>query len=208
MKQAIPALALALLVLSPASSAQDTQASVVADDMAIDIEALVRRLAQDLGREFIIDPRARSVRGATTSEDIDYDSLLGLLRVNGLVAIETADQILITPEANSRSMPTPILQGDDSRVSDHSVVTRVIDIPVFQQPARQVASAEADATSPLAITNPSSAAQFVPILRPMMSQSAMLGAIPGTNQLVMVDRYDNVRRITAIIEEILDSLDD
>jgi type II secretory pathway component GspD/PulD (secretin) len=42
----------------------------------------------------------------------------------------------------------------------------------------------------------------------MLSQSAQLAAAPGTNKLVIVDRYDNVRRITAVIEELTKDLED
>lgn len=210
MKRLIPLYALAPLFIASAASGQEAVAPAGADDSGIDVESLIEQVAEDLGREFIIDPRARGVRGSTTNSDIDYESLLALLRVNDLVAIETADQILIIPEQISRSMPSPILQDDDSRVSDHTIVTRVIDIPEFPQRDRNLVarSEEPSTANPFTTLPPASAAQLVPVLRPMMPQSAMLGAITGTNQLVLVDRYDNVRRITAIIEEILEGLED
>jgi general secretion pathway protein D len=43
------------------------------------------------------------------------------------------------------------------------------------------------------------AAQLVPILRPLLPQSAHLAAHATTNQLIVVDRYANVRRITEIV---------
>ncbi|MGD8340900.1 MAG: hypothetical protein PVH89_08965 [Gammaproteobacteria bacterium] len=193
------------LLLTTAVTAQETDPAGNSENRGIDIETLVERLASEIDREFIIDPRAARVRGTTTGDEIDYESLLGLLRVNDLVAIETADQILIIPEANARSMPSPLLQEDDSRVSDHTIVTRVIAIPQFPQRNRPAESEQPGAPNPFA---PNSAAQLVPVLRPMMPQSAMLGAIAGTNQLVIVDRYDNVRRITGIIDEILEGLAD
>jgi general secretion pathway protein D len=83
-----------------------------------------------------------------------------------------------------RSEPSQILQEDDRRVSDHTIVTRVIAV---------------DRISP---------AQLVPILRPMMPQEAQLGAVSDTNSLIIIDRYDNVRRITQVIDEIIDQLPD
>ena len=73
-------------------------------------------------------------------------------------------------------------------MSDYEIVTRVIDTSGVKLAA--------DGTAP----GGSIAAALVPALRPMMPQSAQLSAIPGTNKLVLVDRYDNVRRITAAIE--------
>jgi general secretion pathway protein D len=50
------------------------------------------------------------------------------------------------------------------------------------------------------------ATQLIPILRPMMSQSAQLGAAQGSNGIIIVDRYDNVRRIARVIEEVENAL--
>lgn len=85
------------------------------------------------------------------------------------------------------------------------MVTRIIAIPPFgeQRPSNQSAEDQPDASA-----RQLSAPQLVPILRPMMSTSAQLGAVPGGSSLILVDRYDNVRRITAVIEEIIDQIDD
>ena len=42
---------------------------------------------------------------------------------------------------------------------------------------------------------------LVPLLRAMISMEGHLAATPG-NQLIVVDRYANVRRIAAIVEEL------
>jgi hypothetical protein len=42
----------------------------------------------------------------------------------------------------------------------------------------------------------------------MLSTAAQLAATPGTNQLIIVDYYDNVRRIAAIIDEIVAGLEE
>ena len=177
--------ALVLLVSSAAATAQETVSpSSPADDGSIPILALIEQVAEDMDREFIIDPRLQGIRGATTNEEADYESLLGVLRINGFIAVETADQILIMPVQDARSQPSRVLLEDDSRVSDHEIVTRIIEVP-----------------GGVATT-------LVPMLRPMMDQSAMLGAAPNANKLLIVDRYDNVRRITAIVEEFVDGIDD
>ena len=149
---------------------------------AVDIYALINRLAVELNREFILDPRLQGMRWSSTAgTDADYDSLLALLRTGGFAAIEVGDQIRIVPEVTARSEPSPVILADDPRISDHAIVTRVIAIP-----ATQLAAAE-----------------LVPVLRPLMSTAAGVAtAIPGTNTLIIVDRYDNVRRITAIVDEL------
>jgi general secretion pathway protein D len=148
----------------------------------VDIYAVINRLAVELDKEFILDPRMRGMEwNSTAGNDADYDSLLALLRTNGYAAIEVGDQIRIVPEVTARSEPSPVVQADDPGMSDHAIVTRVIAIPASQL----------------------SAAELVPVLRPLMSTAVgNATAVPGTNTLVIVDRYDNVRRITAIVDEL------
>jgi hypothetical protein len=159
---------------------------------ATDIYALILKLSRQMKKEFIYDaPFIRAVDNgflgdSTAGADADYDTLLAILATGNFTAYETADQVVIAPEGQARTLASRLLQEDDRRVPDNAYVTRVID----------VGSGPDD-------ENGVKAAQFVPILRPMMSQQAQLGAIQGTNKLVLVDRYDNVRRMTAVIRQIL-----
>jgi general secretion pathway protein D len=155
----------------------------------VDIFALIDRLAEEMDKEFIIDPRMRGISAMSTAgDDADYDTLLALLRSNGYAAIEVGEQIRIVPEATARTEPSQILNEDDSRVSDHAVVTRVIDVAGIEIAGEAPAAGGA-------------APMLVPVLRPLMStQIGNVTTIPGTTKIVIVDRYDNVRRITAIID--------
>jgi hypothetical protein len=145
-----------------------------------DFYALIDRLADEMGKEFIVSPyfSPSAIGWSTHSDDADFETLQGLLRAAQYTTIETADQVFILPDATSRAEPSMILNEDDRRVSDHTVVTRVIEVENVPT------------------------AQLIPILRPMMPQSAQLTAVQGTTSLVMVDHYDNVRRLTEIIKEI------
>jgi type II secretory pathway component GspD/PulD (secretin) len=44
---------------------------------------------------------------------------------------------------------------------------------------------------------------LVPVLRPMIGQNGHMAAT-NNNKLILVDHYDNIRRLTAIINEIVD----
>jgi general secretion pathway protein D len=201
MNRSAPLTLLAALLLSSTALAQPN-----VEPRMTNMDALIDRVAAEIGKEIVIDPRLPSeMRGYTTKEGADYNSFQALLRINGYVAIETSDQILVIPEQHSRTSPSRLLQQDDPNVSDHEIVTRVIRVPAL--PDRR---SEAEIQAQLA-SNPfagSLAPQLVPVLRPMLSQSAQLAAAPGANQLIIVDYYDNVRRITAVIEEIIENLED
>jgi type II secretory pathway component GspD/PulD (secretin) len=157
----------------------------------VDMFALIDRLADDMDKEFILDPRMGGLSGLSTAGDeADYETLLAVLRSNGFAAIEVGDQIRIVPDVTARTEPSPVIQQDDSRISDHAVVTRVIDI------------ADVKVSMPDGSTAGASA-QLVPVLRPLMSTAiGNIMLIPGSDKLIVVDRYDNVRRITAIVDEL------
>jgi len=145
-------------------------------DAEMDIETLLERVAAGTGRQFLVDPRVRArVFTVPAIENLDYATLLSILRMHGYLAVEIGGQINILPDAIARSLPLRLLQRDDRNVPDDEWVTRVITV------------------------RNGNAAQLVPILRPMMPQPAHLAAT-ADGKLVMVDTYANVRRITEVVE--------
>jgi general secretion pathway protein D len=145
-----------------------------------------------MDKEFIVDPRMIGVAGRSSTEtgDADYETLLAVLRTFGYVAIESDDQIRIVPEATARTEPSPVIEQDDSSISDHAVVTRVIDV------------SDLEITMPDGSTG-SAAMQLVPVLRPLMSTAiGNVMVVPGIDKIIVTDRYDNMRRITAIVDEL------
>jgi type II secretory pathway component GspD/PulD (secretin) len=188
-------------------------AQLNADPRLTNIFDLIEKLADEIDKEIIVDPfLPPELSVFTTADEPDYDSLLGALRLYGYAVFETADQILIIPEENMRTGPSRMLQEDDSRVSDHEVVTRVITLPLFPEsslPAQPTGAGDANPSTPgPAAASRASAVMLVPVLRPMMSTTAQLAGVMNGNSLVLVDRYDNVRRITAVVEALVDSFDD
>jgi len=144
-----------------------------------DIRSLIHQVANETGTRFVIDPRvnARVDFAGDSLETVDYETLLAILRVHGFAVVVVGSELTVIQEPNARVMPTRILQTDDPSVSDHEIVSRVI--PVGER-----------------------AEELVPILRPLIPQFGHLAAAAGS--LVIVDRYDNVRRITALTNEIIE----
>ncbi|HEX6996487.1 MAG TPA: hypothetical protein VF339_20320 [Gammaproteobacteria bacterium] len=183
---------------TPAPRAVPPQAQPLANverpEPNVALEDLVRRVAAETGRTFLIDPLApaRIYVGGTIGGTPSYGVLLSILREHGLMAVEVEGVVHIVLDANARSLPTRIVQTDDDSIPDDEIVTRVLTLPDDVQ-----------------------AAQLVPILRPMMPQNAHLTALPrispsseaqGTNKLVIVDHYANVRRITEVIRLLVGSV--
>jgi type II secretory pathway component GspD/PulD (secretin) len=189
--------------MPPAAASEPTDAGLVTGNRrappplpdnapTVDVFALIDRLSQEMNKEFILDPRMRGIVGySTAGEEADYDTLLAILRTNLYVAIEVGDEIRIVSEATARAEPSTVLTRDDDRISDHAVVTLVVDVSDLEliMPDGTPASA--------------GAAALVPVLRPLMSTAVgNITAVPGSTKVVIVDRFDNARRIRAIIDEL------
>jgi general secretion pathway protein D len=164
---------------APAPAAQEAPSEAPAAEAAsrrpesISIYALLARVAESTGKQFLVDPRVRAeVVNVPTLETPTYAQLLSILSIHGYIAVETGGNVQVVPDRDARQLATPLVQQDDPSVPDDEVVTRVI-------------------------TLSDRAPQLVPILRPMMPQWAHLAAMTP-NKLVITDRYANVRRITQV----------
>ena len=149
------------------------------------LEEFVRTIAGNANVEVLIDARvpAEIYVGGTPLRRPGYADLFSVLKLNGLAAAEVDGRLQIVPQNEARTLPTPIVQDDDADIPGDAWVTRVITVRNYP------------------------AASLVPILRPMLPQFAQFAARfdannPDGGSLVIVDRYSNVRRISAIIEQL------
>jgi type II secretory pathway component GspD/PulD (secretin) len=189
---------MASLVLCAAhASAQDAPAGAAAPPAGdgrpgVELADVIERVAAATGREFVLDPRLPpSVDlGGTSIAEVTYPLLLSILRVHGWFAHEDGGRTLLLPAVNARTTALRVLQQDDADVPDDQYVTRVIRVRGLASRA-----AAGDAAAPEHPAGP-----FVPVLRPLVTMEGHLSAIG--NHLIVVDRYDNVRRITTMIQEI------
>lgn len=152
----------------------------------VDLAELVQRVAEETGREFLIDPTRAATRiylGGTIEGTPSYPVLVSILRLHGLVVFETEGIVNIVPDGNARAVPTRIVQVDNDSIPDDEIVTRVLTLP-----------------------DDVSGAPLVPVLRPMMPATAHLTALQSGNKLVIVDTYANVRRMTEVIRSLVGSV--
>jgi general secretion pathway protein D len=147
-----------------------------------DITQIVQAVAAATGKSFILDPRVRAqvtmYSSAPMSPPAFYQAFLSILEVYGFIAVPAGNNIeKIVPDADARYHPSIDLPSQVSSTSDE-IVTQVI-----------------------AVKNVS-AAELVPILRPMIPQYGHLAAYPPSNILIISDRASNVHRMMAIIQRI------
>ncbi|MGH8295165.1 MAG: type II secretion system secretin GspD [Steroidobacteraceae bacterium] len=157
-------------------------ASITPNFKDADIRQIVQAVAAATGKSFILDPRVQGhvtmYSSAPLSPPAFYQAFLSILSVYGFIAVPAGNNIeKILPDADARQEPSVDLPSNVSPTSDE-IVTQVV-----------------------AVKNVS-AAELVPILRPMIPQYGHLAAYPQGNILIISDRASNVHRMIAIIHRI------
>jgi general secretion pathway protein D len=172
--------ALAVLIAAGIASAQQAQ-RITPNFKDADITQVAEAVAAATGKNFIIDPRVRAqvtmLSSTAMSPPAFYEAFLSILQVYGFIAVPAGDVVKILPDANARQFPAIDLPDRVSATSDE-IVTQVIDVHNV------------------------SAAQLVPMLRPMIAQYGHLAAYPASNILIISDHASNVNRMMRIIQRI------
>ncbi len=169
---------LLLLILLGASLsvwAQDKK-PVVLNLKGADIQAVITTVAEATGKNFIVDPRVKGKVTIVSAKPLDADQVyqvfLAMLEVHGYSAVPAGPVIKIVPDAEAKHSGTPPLGEGEE------VVTQVVEVKHV------------------------SAAQLVPILRPLVPPQGHLAAHAQTNTLIVADRASNVARLLRIVERI------
>jgi len=146
-----------------------------------DISALIKTVSDITGKNFVVDPRVKGKVTVISSHPMEKDEVyqvfLSILEVHGYSAVPTGSLVKIIPEVKAKQLSIP-LSPPDSNQPDDQMITRIVQVKNI------------------------SAAQLVPILRPLVPQQGHLAAYPSTNVLILSDRAGNVRRLVKIIRRI------
>ena len=179
---------LALLTLS-APIAQSAQAAAKAPDgvtlnfVNADIDGVVKAVSEMTGKNFVLDPRVKGtiniVSAKPVSKALAYEVFLSALRLQGYAAVEDGNIVKILPEGDAKLHRSPTLGPlDKARGNSDRIQTQVFALK-YQ-----------------------SAAQMVPILRPLIAPNNTVTASQNGNTLVITDYASNLRRLEKIIEAI------
>ncbi len=181
--------ALAALFALAAAGAADTQdaRTITPNYKDADLSQIIQAVSEVTGKNFIVDPRVNAkvtmLSSTPMSPQAFYQAFLSVLQVYGYVAIPSGNVIKIVPNIDARQFPSDDLPSKVSSTSDE-IVTQVI-------PVKNI-----------------SAAQLVPLLRPLIPQYGQLAAYPGGNMLIISDRASNVNRIMRIVARMDESGDE
>ena len=145
-----------------------------------DIRVFIDQVAAMTGKTFVVDQRVKGKVSVIAPESMNsatvYQVFLSVLSVNGFAAVPTGRVIKIVPDGNAKQDSIPL--DTSSKPSGDDMITRVIAI------------------------NNSSAAELVPVLRPMVPQAGHMAAVTGANVLGVTDHAENVSRLEQVIARI------
>ncbi|HWJ35460.1 MAG TPA: type II secretion system secretin GspD [Steroidobacteraceae bacterium] len=189
-------LAVLLVVMSFPAAAQSRQGAqlrpqdgptITPNYKDADLSQIIQAVSEVTGKNFIIDPRVNAkvtmLSATPMSPAAFYEAFLAVLQVYGYVAVPAGKVIKIIPNTDARQLPSIDLPTDVSTTSDE-IVTQIITMKNV------------------------SAAQLVPLLRPLIPQQGHLAAYPSGNMLIISDRASNVSRIMKIIQRMDESGDE
>lgn len=147
-----------------------------------EIEAVARTMATITGRNVVVDPRVKGQLTLVTERAVPpaaaFQQFLAALRLQGFTVVETAGLYKVVPEADAKLQggSVSVVQGSSgSAPSGGQIVTQIFKL------------------------NFESAANLVPVLRPLISPNNTINVNPGNNSLVITDYADNLQRLARII---------
>lgn len=156
------------------------QGDVLLNFQAADIQAVVKAVSQMTGRNFLLDPRVKGqitiISAKPVSRTAAYQIFLSALKAQGFTAVDGPGGVV-------KVLPTGEAKQNAHVAKDTPHGGEVI-------------------TTHVAVLQHISAAQMVPLLRPLMAPTSQLSAYDAANALILTDYADNIRRMLRIIERI------
>jgi general secretion pathway protein D len=148
-----------------------------------DIEGVVKAVSEITGKNFVLDPRVKGTVNIVSARPIPralvYDVFLSALRLQGYAAVEDRGVVKIIPEADAKlHQGRSVGPAERARASGDLIQTEVFTLRY------------------------ESAAQIMPILRPLIAPANTIALYPTSNTLVITDYAGNLQRIRRIIESI------
>jgi general secretion pathway protein D len=139
-------------------------------------------MATITGRNVVVDPRVKGTMTLISEKPLApnqaFQQFLAALRLQGFTVVEAAGLYKVIPEADAK------LQSGNVAVS---------------QGGRGGTPAGGQIVTQIFKLNFETAANLVPVLRPLISPNNTINVNPGNNSLVITDYADNVQRLSRII---------
>lgn len=141
-----------------------------------DIRAFIDQISQLSGQTFIVDPRVKGqvsvVSNATLSLSEVYQLFLSVMATHGFSVLTQGDVARVVPNAEAKA------EAGGGPSGGGQLETRVIQV------------------------QHTSAAELIPLIRPLVPQFGHLAAVSSANALIISDRSANIARIQDLVRQL------
>lgn len=171
----------AILSMTPlALHAQKQGEAITLNFVNAEIEAVARTMGVITGRNLVVDPRVKGTINLSSEKPQSplaaFNQFVTTLRLQGVVVVESQGIYKVVPEADAKLITNVVSAGGAPvKVGNNQIVTQIFNL------------------------NYDSAANLLPILRPLISPNNTINVNPGNNSLIITDYADNLQRIARII---------
>ncbi|UCD67677.1 MAG: type II secretion system secretin GspD [Betaproteobacteria bacterium] len=177
--QAVVVLVLSVLLVQSALAQENVRLNFV----NADLNAVVRAIGHYTGRTFVVDPRVKGSLDLVSEKPLSrsqaLSALTAALRLQGYAIVEVGGISRVVPEADAKFQGGSVDTSEVPRsVRGDQVITQVFRLRY------------------------ESAANVLPVIRPLVPPNNPVIAYAGSNALVVTDYADNLRRIEKIIKAI------
>uniref|UniRef100_UPI00406C4D3B type II secretion system secretin GspD n=1 Tax=Rhodoferax sp. GW822-FHT02A01 TaxID=3141537 RepID=UPI00406C4D3B len=165
---------------TPAADVPAKGAPVTLNFVNAEIESVARAMSSMTGRQVVLDPRVKGTINLSSDKPVSpaaaYNQFLAALRLQGFTVVESAGLDKVVPEADAK-LQSGAVNADASgkNALGNQIVTQIFKL------------------------NFESAANLLPVLRPLISPNNVINVNPGNNSLIITDYADNLQRIARII---------
>jgi general secretion pathway protein D len=170
-----------LLSLAPLSlHAQKQGEAITLNFVNAEIDAVARTIGVITGRNMVVDPRVKGTMNLSSEKAISpaaaYNQFVTALRLQSVVVVESQGIFKVVPEADAKLQTSVVSAGGvNPNAGSNQIVTQIFNL------------------------NYDSAANLLPVLRPLISPNNTINVNPGNNSLIITDYADNLQRIAKII---------
>jgi general secretion pathway protein D len=144
-----------------------------------DVDAVVAAFARLLNRNIVVDQRVRGKMTLEAPQAMSRQQALTLLQValrgQGFAMVEVGGLMRVVPEAEAKLLGVGVRGETAAPASGEQVITQVFRL------------------------THESAANLVPVLRPLIAPNNTIAAYAGNNSLVVTDYASNLARVASII---------
>jgi general secretion pathway protein D len=145
-----------------------------------EIESVARAMSSMTGRQVVLDPRVKGTINLSSDKPVSpaaaYNQFLAALRLQGFSVVDSAGLDKVVPEADAKLQSGSVNADASGKTAlGNQIVTQIFKL------------------------NFESAANLLPVLRPLISPNNVINVNPGNNSLIITDYADNLQRIARII---------